>query len=267
MPAASTSARAPQRARTARLAAALAITLAAALPRPLAAQAGAGGWDTQEQDAMWVGVFAEQPVTPKISLWFDGSWRRMDFGARPQQLLLRPGVLFTLAPGVKVGGGVGHIATAPYGKFPIANPTREFRSWQDLLLSHRAGQVAVGHRFRLEQRWTTPLVNGTPGPDSYANRIRYRARGSATLGSLAIAGRPVYGFLWDELLMPIGGPNQKFTIGQNRATAGVGFTLNKVMQAEVGYMNLYNAFASRRANEVNHTLWISWHYTGKPRMR
>jgi len=245
----------------------LAAALVAALPLPLAAQGGAGGWDTQEQDAMWVGVFAEQPVTPKTSLWFDGSWRRMDFGARPQQLLLRPGVLYALAPGVKVGGGVAYIATAPYGRLPIGNPLREFRSWQDLQLSHRAGTVAVGHRFRLEQRWTNPLVNGTPGPDSYANRIRYRARGAANLGTLAIAGRPVYGFVWDELLMPIGGPNQTFTIGQNRATAGVGFTLNTVMQAEVGYMNLYNAFPARRANEVNHTLWVSWHYTGRARAR
>ena len=247
------------------LTAALAVTLAVALPLPLAAQAGATDWVTREQDAMWVGAFLEQPVTEKVSLWFDGSWRRMDVGARPQQLLFRPGVMVTVAPGVKLGGGVAYIATAPYGRLPIATPTREYRSWQDLQLAHKAGRANVTHRFRLEQRWVTPQGTNLAAPTTYLNRIRYRARGSTNLGSLAIAGRPVYGFVWDELLMPLGGAGQQFTIGQNRATAGVGFTVNKVMQAEVGYMNLYNAFASRRANEVNHTLWVSWHYTGRPR--
>jgi hypothetical protein len=238
-----------------------------AFPGEAVGQSGATAWETREQEAMWVGAFLEQPVSPKASLWFDGSWRRMDFGARPQQLLLRPGVMYTLTPGVKVGGGYTYVATAPYGSLPIANPTREHRTWQDLLLSHRAGRVGVSHRFRLEQRWVSPLVNGDRGPAVYTNRIRYRARGTTPLGALTIAGRPVYGLAWNELLMPVGGAAQKFTIGQNRATVGVGFTLTDVLQAEVGYMNLYNAFPSRRANEVNHTLWLSWHYTGRPRER
>jgi hypothetical protein len=245
----------------------LAATLALLLLAPPATAQPATDWATVEQDAMWVGAYLEQPVTPRLSLWFDGQWRRMDLGARPQQLLLRPGAYLALAPGVKVGGGYGYIATAPYGGLPQAMPTREHRAWQDLLLSHRAGAVGVSHRFRLEQRWISPRLADGNGPAAYANRIRYRARGSATLGSLAIAGRPVYGFVWDELLMPIGGRRQAFTLGQNRASAGVGFTLGATLAAEVGYMNLYNAYPSRQANEVNHTLWLSWHYTGRPRTR
>jgi hypothetical protein len=82
-----------------------------------------------------------------------------------------------------------------------------------------------------------------------------------------VQGQPVYGFAWDELLMPIGGKAQTFTLGQNRASLGVGFSLSRTTKAELGYMNLYNAFASRRANEVNHTLWLSWHYAGNHRRR
>jgi hypothetical protein len=63
--------------------------------------------------------------------------------------------------------------------------------------------------------------------------------------------------------MPLGGAAQTFTIGQNRATVGVGVPLSPRVRAEVGYMNLYNALAARRANEVNHTLWLSWHWTGR----
>jgi hypothetical protein len=232
-----------------------------------AAQDAASDWVTREQDALWAGVVAEQQVTDRVALWFDGSWRRMGLGARPQQLLLRPGVLVTVAPGVKVGAGYTYVATAPYGRLPIAHPTREHRSWMDLQLAHAAGPAAVTHRFRLEQRWVHPMVADTAGPTSYANRVRYRARGSFKLGGMAVSGLPVQAFAWDELLMPLGGRGQQFTLGQNRATVGVALPLSHATKVELAYMNLYNAFPSRRANEVNHTLWLSWHYTGERHRR
>ena len=236
------------------------------LPSALAAQ-GAADWVTREQDALWVGATAEQPITDRVALWFDGSWRRMGLGARPQQLLLRPGVLVTVAPGVKVGAGYTWVATAPYGRLPIAHPTREHRSWVDLQLAHAAGRVGASHRVRLEQRWIHPVANDTAGPAVYSNRIRYRARGTLPLSRLAIHGKPVAAFAWNELLMPLGGRAQQFTIGQNRATVGVALPLAPGMSAELAYMNLYNAFPARRANEVNHTLWLSWHYTGERHRR
>jgi hypothetical protein len=89
----------------------LGAALAALLPSVLAAQGGEE-WVTREQDALWAGIVAEQQVADRVALWFDGSWRRMGLGARPQQLLLRPGVLVTVAPGVKVGAGYTYVATA-----------------------------------------------------------------------------------------------------------------------------------------------------------
>ncbi len=243
-----------------------ALSAAAVLVSPAVGQAQP--WITRHQDALWVGTFVDQPISKRTALWFDGSWRRLDLGEEPQQLLLRPGVQFTLTPGVRVAAGYAWIATQPYGSLPIANPTREHRTWQQITLSHKAGQFAVSHRYRLEQRWTHPLlpVAGSDardeGPTTYQNRLRYMPRVQANLGAAKLHGRPLIGFVWDELLMPLGGPNQNFTIGQNRATAGIGIPLSARVRTEVGYMNLYNAFAARRANEVNHTLWVSWHYTG-----
>jgi hypothetical protein len=241
------------------------ILTCAALPSVALAQP----WVTRQQDALWTGVFIDEPISKRTALWFDGSWRRMDFGDKPQQLLLRPGVQFTLTSGVRVAAGYAYIATAPYGSLPAANATREQRTWQQLTLSHKGGPVAFSHRYRLEQRWIHPLlaVAGSDereaGPTSYQNRLRYMPRAQANLGSLKVNTRPVIGFVWDELLMPLGGPNQTLTVGQNRATAGIGIPMSSRTRVEVGYMNLYNAFAARRSNEVNHTLWLSWHWTGR----
>ena len=244
---------------------------------PVAAT-GAQDWVSRSQDAMWVGAVVDQPLTSKSALWFDGSWRRMDFGKRPQQLLLRPGVQYTLTPGVRVSAGYAYIATAPYGALPIANPLREHRTWQQLLLTHRAGAVSFSHRYRLEQRWMRPLLErvGTTsadddrdlGPTTYQNRLRYQGRGQINIPQLTVRTRPVFAFAWDELLMPLGGNAQRITIGQNRAAVGIGIPFSSKQRVEVGYMNLYNAFAARRAHEINHTLWLSWHFTGTvPRKR
>jgi len=229
-------------------------------------------WRTVSQDAMWVGAFVDQPITAKTALWFDGSWRRMDFGARPQQVLLRPGIQYTLATGVRVAAGYGYIATEPYGALPTANPLREHRTWQQLLLTHKGGPVTFSHRYRLEQRWIRQLVPATAGgaaddlrvlgPTAYQNRLRYLGRAQINLPSITWKRRPVIALAWNELLLPLSGANQTFTVGQNRATVGIGFPVTQRQRLEIAYMNLYNAFPARNANEINHTLWVSWHYTG-----
>jgi hypothetical protein len=231
--------------------------------------ASAQPWITRHQDAAWLGAFVDEPITERLALWFDGSWRRMDLGSEPQQLLLRPGVQYTLTRGVRVGGGYGYIATAPYGSLPSADPTREHRTWQQLTVSHTAAKVAFSHRYRLEQRWISPLLRTGVGderhngPATYQNRFRYMGRAQVDMPALRVHGRNSFAFVWDEVLMPIGGATSLLTVGQNRLTGGLGIPLSPRLRAEVGYMNLYNAFAARRANEVNHTLWVSWHYTGK----
>ena len=114
----------------------------------------------------------------------------MKLGSEPQQLLLRSGLQYTLAPSVRISAGYGYIATAPYGSLPSATPMREQRSWQQLLLTHRAGSARVSHRYRLEQRWIRLLLSssgetaGALGPTTYQNRLRHLSRAQVNLGTL-----------------------------------------------------------------------------------
>ena len=100
------------------------------------------------------------------------------------------------------------------------------------------------------------------GPTAYQNRLRYLGRAQINLPSITWKRRPVIALAWNELLLPLSGANQTFTVGQNRATVGIGFPVTQRQRLEIAYMNLYNAFPARNANEINHTLWVSWHYTG-----
>lgn len=221
-----------------------------------------GRWPTTHQLATWLVVSAESPVTERTSLWFDGNWRRMGLGAEPQQVLLRPGVLVTLAPGVRAGAGYTYVATAPYGELPTETPLREHRLWQQLVLSHAVGPVAVTHRYRWEQRWLANVVDGATGDFGYQQRARYMVRAQTPVARRTSTA-PILGYLQEELLMPVGHGGASGRLTQNRLMAGVGLPLRPGQRLDVGYMHLWNALPARPANEMNHTLTINWVLTGR----
>lgn len=232
------------------------LLLAAAATTTAAAQGGS--WPTTHQQAAWATTTIEHGVAPGTSIWFDGNWRRMGVGAEPQQVLLRPGVIRAIAPGVKVGGGYAYVATAPYGELPTATPLREHRLWQQLQLAHGAGPFAFTHRYRWEQRWIAPVAGDAVGRYEYQTRMRYMVRAQAPLGGLTFRARPVIGYAQEEALLPVGYGGAIGRFGQNRFLLGVGLPVARRQRLDLGYMNLWNALPARPANEVNHTLTVHW---------
>lgn len=222
---------------------------------PLRAQST--DWTSVEQGATWYAVVVDQAITERSALWFDGQWRRMGLGAEPQQALLRSGLLLTIAPGLRVGGGYAWVATAPYGEAPSATPLREHRAWQQLTMSQRIGRIGVTHRYRLEQRWIAPVLPRGTGSWAYQQRARYLVRAQGDIPVLRLAGSSLLGFAWNELLLPMGHGDATLRVTQNRLGAGIGIPLDTRQRLEVGYMNLWNALAARGVNEFNHTLTVT----------
>lgn len=237
---------------------ALTLLFAVTIPTALAAQAP---WPTVHQQALWATVTIEEPITQRTALWFDGNWRRMGIGAEPQQVLLRPGVLVTVAPGVRVGAGYTYVATAPYGELPSETPLREHRLWQQVALAQTLGPVAITHRYRWEQRWIAPVEDGATAAFAYQQRARYMVRAQVPLWRRG-TDRPVLGYVQEELLMPVGHGGAGGRLTQNRAMLGVGVPLRRGQRLDIGYMHLWNALPARTSNEVNHTLTLNWVVTG-----
>ena len=245
------------RVRIALAAAALFVSFRSAAAQPV-------DWGTVHQSASWYATFVDHAITKSTALWFDGQWRRMGAGASPQQLLLRPGIQRTIAPGVRIATGYAYVATAPYGERPAATPLREHRTWQQLVLNHRAGPLTVIHRYRWEQRWLASVRSGLSpghtrtGPWGYQQRARYMARAQGSIPGVRLSGRAVMGFAWDELLLPVGHGDAIARIAQNRLAAGIGIPIDARQRVEISYMNLWNALPGVRTNEVNHTVSVGW---------
>lgn len=235
-----------------------ALALLCLLLGPVAASAQGAAWRTVQQPAIWLNATLDQAVSERAALWFDGHWRRMEFGREPQQVLLRPGIQWTIRPGVRVGAGYTYAATAPYGESPNALPTREHRGWQQLSVAHRVGQVGLSYRLRWEQRWIAS-VQEQLGPFSYQQRARLQARAQVPLARAA-AG-PVVGFAFNEYFLPVGHSDAERVRLQNRAGVGLGVPLNARQRIDVSFMHHWNRLTARATHEINHTLVIGWVWT------
>lgn len=211
--------------------------------------------------ATWVSASGEQAIGDGRTLWFDGSWRRMGLGTRPQQVLLRPGLLWTLRDGVRMGGGYAYATTAAYGSLPTETPFREHRLWQQLSLATTLGDLGFTQRIRTEQRWIAPQGADGTGRRTFQHRLRLMSRAQQPIIRVG-TDREVTVYLQDELFVTVDrqGPGARLT--QNRLGVGMGVARGPRYRLDVGYMNLWNPVPSRAADEMNHTLTLTWVITG-----
>lgn len=221
-------------------------------------------WTSVNQAAVWVNAFVDHGLTSRTALWFDGHWRRDGVGARPQQLVLRPGLQVTLRPGVRVAAGYAFIATAPYGDSPNGAPLREHRAWQQVSVAGSVAGVAITHRLRWEERWIGAVnETGETGPRSYQTRFRYLVRGQRPLGARATDGGPIIGFAANEFFLPIGHSDAAQRRLQNRAQVGVGVPVSARQRLEFSYLHQWNRITPRATHELNHTLVASWIWSAR----
>ncbi|MFN7937577.1 MAG: DUF2490 domain-containing protein [Bryobacteraceae bacterium] len=198
----------------------------------------------------WFMYFGDHAASKRWGVHFDGQWRRHNFANRWQQLLLRPGVNFSLHPNVMLTAGYTFVRTHPYGSYPGPYVFNEHRPFQQLLLTHSAGRVNFTHRYRVEQRFIE--VRGAP--HRYQNRFRYFFKVTVPLKKQSKWFFATY----DELLLHFGpnhGPN---VYDHNRAYAALGYKTGKWGNVEVGYMNQRLLQRNGRILENNHTFQLAF---------
>ncbi|MGZ8413783.1 MAG: DUF2490 domain-containing protein [Gemmatirosa sp.] len=210
----------------------------------------------------WLQLFGEHRLDARWALNLEAQLRRADLAGRtPQQLLLRPGLLYQLAPGAVLGAGYAYAGTAVYGDAPAAAPFPEHRTWQMLQFPGRTGPVAWSHRLRTEQRWIgrVQTVNGVAAHEGYAFRQRARALTRATVDApaLGVALPKAYLTSWGELLVHVGENPDGQIFDQSRVALQAGWRFGPRFRAEAGYMQQFIQRGGSRVAENNHTLVLS----------
>lgn len=229
----------------------------AALLLPGAAAAQGAPRRHVEQAHAWLQLFGERRVAPRWSLYADGQLRRAEPWSAPQQLLLRPGVLYDAAPNVRLGVGHAYAHTSVYGEAPAAAPFGEHRVWQQVQFAARTGAVAWAHRLRAEQRW---IEQGEAW--RFRQRARIMTRATVDAPALGIPTPALYLAGHGELFMQIGATPDGQVFDQSRLALQAGWRVAPGLRVEGGYMQQLIQRGGARTTENNHTLVVSVFATG-----
>lgn len=198
----------------------------------------------QTQYTGWLASFHTIKTGKKTSIHNDIQLRSTNHLKQMQTLLLRGGLNIHITKKLTVTAGYAFISN----RRTISNVTGyapEHRIWQQLLYTHRWKQVAISHRFRVEQRFIakSTIVNNELENEgsAYANRLRYFIRNILPLRKAPSFDKGVFAALQNEVFVNFGNTanvNGEF-FDQNRFYLAVGYRIHKSFDIEAGYMNQY----------------------------
>lgn len=182
----------------------------------------------------WYMYFGDHKLTDHWGLHTEAQFRRASLLSKPQQLLLRGGVNYTLASGPMLTAGYCFVKTYPYGDYPAKTASIEHRVYEQLQLAQPLGRITLLHRYRLEQRWVHPVGNN---PALYFNRARYLLKATLPLMGATLEPRELFLAAYDEVFLGFGRNVNRNLFDQNRAYLALGYKISPQASLEAGYLN------------------------------
>lgn len=172
------------------------------------------------QQLRWVAWMGDHPINTRWSLHFDAGWRQV-LGSAWDQWLARPGLNFHPRRNVTLSAAYSYFDTHPDGLLSDAGQTPEHRLQEQFEASHRAGNLTVVHRSRIDHRWLGGIrAEPLPRHWNLQHRLRQLARVNIPLKQLP-SGRLLYLGLYDEIFLRYGYSGVSH-FEQNRIYAGIG---------------------------------------------
>ena len=178
----------------------------------------------------WWMFFGTHHLNEKYSIHYETQLRHYEIGANFFQLLPRVGLNYKIDDNSMVTAGYAWIPTQPVlGEGFEGDLVTENRIWQQFILRNKIKNINFRHRYRLEQRWVKQN-NFT----DYKNRVRYMLSAKVPLSKNE--NSPLFLFIYDEVFLHI----DDNPFNQNRLYAALGYTVNKNMNIQAGYLRHRN---------------------------
>ena len=184
----------------------------------------------EDELGSWWMYFGTHHLNEKYSIHYETQLRHYEIGANFFQLLPRVGLNYKIDDNSMVTAGYAWIPTQPVlGEGFEGDLVTENRIWQQFILRNKIKNINFRHRYRLEQRWVKQN-NFT----DYKNRVRYMLSAKVPLSKNEDS--PLFLFIYDEVFLHI----DDNPFNQNRLYAALGYTVNKNMNIQAGYLRHRN---------------------------
>jgi hypothetical protein len=208
---------------------------------------------TEDRQQLWLGYFNQTRYTKRFGTWADIHYRLTDhFVNQPFQFLTRVGLTYYLGNNVRVTAGYAYARHFEEGVTPTRN---EHRPWQQLWWKQDYNGFSTMQWVRLEERYREKVKEGRVVDGYNFNyRIRYNLSLFVPLKGSKLEAKTPFFALIDEVFINMGKEVVYNYFDQNRFFIGFGYQFNTHLNAQLGYMNLFQQTAAGNKYTDSHAI-------------
>ena len=195
--------------------------------------------EIHHREQLWLGYFNQTRLTNKIGFWVDVHYRQTDnFINRPFQFLFRPALTFFIKDNLRCNLGYAFVNHFPAKGLDTSRP--EHRTWQQIWWNQKYPGLTTLQWLRFEQRFNRKIANDVLEDGYNFNyRLRYNMSFFIPLRGKEMAAKTPFLAVMNEIFLNFGDKILYNTFDQNRFFAGVGYQFTSHMNAQLGYMNIF----------------------------
>lgn len=208
------------------------------------ASAQAPDKEIHSREQLWLGYFNQTRFSNRWGMWVDVHYRRTDnFVDRPFQFLFRPAVTYFIKDNLRVN--VGYAFVDHFPAKGLNTHRIEHRPWQQIWWSQKYPGLSTLQWLRLEQRFVEKVVNDEKvDGHNYVFRARYSFSFFIPLRGKELVANTPFAAVINEVFLNFGNNVVYNTFDQNRLFLGFGYQFTSHLNAQLGYMNVYQQEAS-----------------------
>jgi len=195
--------------------------------------------DIEYQEQTWFAYLNQTRLSNRSGFWLDVHLRFTDdFTGRLGQSIFRPGYIYFLSDQARLSVGYAYVTT--YSASDEIPDIPEHRPWQQIQWYDKRKHFTMMQYVRLEERFRR-RAEGAELLDEYDfnYRIRYNISFTIPLKGKSVEPKTPFFFVNNEVMINFGEEIVYNYFDQNRFFAGVGYQFTKHLNAQIGYLNVF----------------------------
>jgi hypothetical protein len=207
-----------------------------------------------DREQLWFGYFNQTRFSNKWGMWVDVHYRITDnFVDRPFQFLFRPAVTYFIKDNLRLN--VGYTLANHFPARGLKTTRVEHRAWQQIWWNQKYPGLTTLQWLRFEQRFNEKVVADEKLDGyKYTFRVRYNFSFFLPLKGKEMAPKTPFAAIMNEVFLNFGDKVVFNTFDQNRLFAGFGYQCSSHLNAQLGYMNIYQQEGSGNNYFSTHTI-------------
>lgn len=203
----------------------------------------------------WLQYYNQLKLNDNWSLLTDCGYRWENSFQESRQYLIRTGVGYSVNSGFMLAGGFTHLGFLSSG---VVNKV-EFRPYQELSLTNEYNKVTLNHRYRIEERFFNPVVNGSiQNTNTFNFRFRYSFMAGFPLFALS-KSKPDNILLLNignELFINVGSGIVYTIFDQNRILISPTLQFNKKMTISITWNSQFSSTPTPASYRYTNVIWL-----------